>query len=72
MSMPLDFEEAKEHMAWEPIFRGMRVYMRAMKAAERQVQVLAHAKWQHHWRTRLAKRIRIWASRLDLSEPPLD
>lgn len=71
MSMPLDFEEAKEHMAWEPVFRGMRIYIRAMREAKHQEQIRTHARWERHWRTRLAKRLRAWASRLDLPEPPL-
>jgi hypothetical protein len=72
MSIPLDFEEAREHMAWEPVFRGMRVCMRAMREAERQERERIHVRWQRHWRTRLAVRLRAYASRLDLPEPSLD
>ena len=72
MSSPLDFEEAREYMAWEPVFKGMNAYLRMMRKVKQLERERVYAQWKRHWRTRLATRLRGWASMLDPPEPSLE
>ena len=69
MSTPLDFEEAREAIAWEPVFRGMGLYIQVIKERERRERRLARLKWDRHWRMRLARRLRHWAIKIELPAP---
>lgn len=69
--IPLDFEDAREQMAWKPIENAFIVMTRDHKRQERIKIIREHRAWEKHWRTRLYIFLMRLAVKVHIDEPAI-